>query len=169
MKKHKFTLLSVLILLSLVWIPTFSAYATVNQSSICNIQTDISTIPGQVWFSENGTVMHMRGQTTYSKIEPMPGHPECDSRYAEGDATMTVNVDLNLATGNGISWGTSTVTHPGIDGAFVGPFEGRILGFAFQGKSVCRGTGDLKGLFEKVSIQQTGENTYDIFGVVYAP
>lgn len=169
MKRHMFTLLSVLILLSLLWIPIISAYATVNKSIICSIQTDTAQIPGKVWFTENGTVMHMRGQTTYSTIAPLPGHPECDPRYSNGNATMTVNVDLNLTTGKGVSWGSAEVTPDGIDGTFVGPFSGKILGYAFQGKSTAIGTGDLKGLIEKVSIQQTGENTYEVHGIVYAP
>jgi hypothetical protein len=168
MKKHLFSLLSVLILLSLVWMPTFSAEAKSERSTVCTIETDTSKIPGQVWFTQNGTVMHMRGQTTYSTIDPLPGHPECDPRFATGKMTMKVNFDINLTTGDGASWGTSSLALNGVDGVFVGPFVGKIHGGAFQGKSFAVGTGDLKGLFENVSMQQTGENTYEVHGIVYS-
>lgn len=168
MKKLTFTLLSILILLSLVWIPTFSAGATVDRITICTLETDISKIPGKVWLSEDGTILHVRGQTTISKNTPLPGHPECDLRYSQGELVMTVNFNINLTNGEGEAWGSTTSTPTGIDGTFVGPFSGKIHAGAFYGKSVDIGTGALEGLIERVTIQQIGVDTYEVLGYVYA-
>jgi hypothetical protein len=167
MKKLVLSLLAVLLLLSLGPIPTVSAAAAVNKTVVCALETDYAETPGKVWFTDNGNMMHVRGQTTSARIEPLPGHPECINRYSQGELVMSVSFDLNLATGKGFSWGNSTQSISGINGAFVGPFWGKIEGYMFMGTSLTAGTGALKSLIQKVSIQQNGENTYEVHGYVY--
>ncbi len=79
---------------------------------------------------------------------------------------MTVNLNLNLVTGEGEAWGSTTIIPDGMNGTFVGAFEGKIHGGAFLGHSTTRGTGDLLGMVEQVTVQQTSENTYNVNGVI---
>ncbi len=166
MKKLISIMLCTVIALSVVSIPTFSVKAGTSQIVFCGIETDESVIPGNAWLSDDGNMLHMRGQTTYSTMSPMPGHPECDPQFSQGRMEMTVNLNLNLITGEGEAWGYTTVMPTGMNGTFAGSFEGKIHGFAFLGYSTTPGTGDLKGMIEKVTIQQTSANTYDVNGIV---
>jgi hypothetical protein len=167
MKKGKYFAVVVLILLVLAAITPFSVAAKANAGTICSLETDYDQVPGRTWTTNNDTQLHVRGQTTLARIEPLPGHPECDPRYASGDLVTKVNLDLNLVSGEGRAWGSSTLTLRGINGTFVGPFVAKITPAGMQGMSITVGTGALKGLLEKVTIQQIGETTYEIHGTVY--
>lgn len=51
-----------------------------------------------------------------------------------------------------------------INGAFAGHFTGQIKNFGYEGHSISKGAGALKGLVETITIQQTGETTYEAYG-----
>jgi hypothetical protein len=119
-----------------------------------------------MWISEDGTILHIRGQTTYADIEPLAGHPECDPLYSQGQMVMELNINLNLGTGKGNAFGTQTITADGFEGTWVGVFNGKIAPNGFTGSAISHGTGDLEGMLQKVVIQQTGETSYEMYGTV---
>jgi len=166
MKKFVVSILAALLLMSLLAVTVVSAANKANKIVVCVLQTNYAESGGEVWYTDNETVLHIRGMTTNAHLEPMPGHPECVNPYATGELAMTLNVDLDMTTGEGTSWGESTLSPAGIDGTFVGKFKGKIIAGSYQGQSTSRGTGALKGLVNKVTIQQTSETTYEVNGYV---
>ena len=144
--------------------------ARASKIAVCALQTNTGEIPGKTWFSEDGTIMHIRGGKTYGIIQPLPGHSECDPAYANGQIEMELNLNLNLVTGEGNAYGKHTITlGEGINGSWVGSYSGKIVDFAFSGLAVSHGSGDLEGMLEKMRLQQTGETTYESFGMVLVP
>ncbi len=166
MKKSILISLAVIVIVALLGLTPFPVEAKADKITLCNLQTDVNVIYGTSWFTDNGTVLHMRGQTTYSTIAPLPGHPECDTPFSNASAVMEVNYDVNMLTGEGASWGYTTLTPTGFAGSFQGPFVGKIEGGMFQGISVTHGTGALEGLINKVTIQQVSSNTYECHGYI---
>lgn len=164
----KAVLFPLVILLTLVLAVMSAAPGAAKASKIktCALQTNTAEIPGKTWFSNDGTIMHIRGQITYADITPLAGHPECDPVYSSGQMVMVVNINLNLVTGKGNAYGKHTITMDGFDGAWVGTYTGKIENFSYSGKAISHGTGELEGMLQKVNIVQTGETTYETYGFV---
>jgi hypothetical protein len=169
MKKVIVFSVSVLVILALAVIFTAPGTAKATRITTCSLQTNTSEIPGKMWFSEDGSMLHIRGQTTYANIEPLPGHPECAPEYSMGQLVMEVNINLNLVTGEGNAYGTHTITSDGFDGTWNGVFNGKIDPSGYSGKATAHGTGDLEGMLQKIVIQQTGATTYETHGYVLIP
>jgi hypothetical protein len=166
MKRTVLFLLAVLIIGALALVPAISGAAKASRITTCALQTNTAEIPGKMWFSDDGTILHIRGQITYADIEPLPGHPECDPAYSRGQLEMELNVNLNVVTGEGNAYGKQTIRAEGLDGSWVGAFQGKITGTGYTGRALSHGTGDLAGLLQKVNIVQTGEATYETYGYV---
>ena len=81
---------------------------------------------------------------------------------------MTLNLNLNVVTGQGNAYGKHTIQVDGFDGAWEGTYQGKITQSGYTGKAISHGTGDLAGLIQKVNIVQTGETTYETYGYVRA-
>ena len=68
---------------------------------------------------------------------------------------MTVNINLDMTTGNGVAYGKSTISPDGMDGTWEGTFQGKLQNFVMHGKSVSQGTGELEGMiFKKLSFSK---------------
>jgi hypothetical protein len=169
MKKTIIFSLAVAVILALIVIPTTPTSAKASKITTCALQTNTSEVPGKVWFTEDGTVLHIRGQITYSDITPLPGHPECDSTFSNGTMMMELNLNLNLVTGEGNAFGSHTITAKRLDASWVGSYTGKIDPSGYAGQAVSHGTGAWEGYVQRVSIQQTGETTYVTFGYVLIP
>lgn len=166
MRKTVLFLVAVVIIGALALAPVVPSAAQASRITTCALQTNTTEIPGKVWLSDDGTIMHIRGQITYANIEPLPGHPECDPVYSRGQAEMELNLNLNLVTGEGNAFGKLTLQIEGFEGAWEGTYQGKITQSGFTGQAITHGTGDLEGLIQKVKIVQTGENTYETYGYV---
>jgi hypothetical protein len=169
MKKIILFSLAAGIILALAVVLATPGAAKASRITTCALQTNTEEIPGKVWFTEDGTVLHIRGQIAYGKLEPLAGHPECDPAYSSGKIKMEVNINLNLVTGEGNAYGKNTITADGVDASWIGTFSGKITGGAYTGLSVSQGTGEWDGLLQKVKIFQTGETTYETYGYVLIP
>ena len=170
MKKSYWILLAIPIILSLVLIFPISGSARATRSTVCILQTNYATDdPSEVWFSKNGTMMHIRGMKEYGTIEPLPDHPECVTPYSSGEIVLTVNFNLDLTTGDGVAYGKSTISPDGIDGTWEGSFQGKLKNFMLHGKSVSQGTGELEGMVQKVVLQQVGEEIFEVHGYILTP
>lgn len=143
--------------------------AKASKITTCALQTNTQEIPGKMWFSDNGTILHIRGQITYADVTPLAGHPECDPEYSSGQMEMEVNINLNLVTGEGVAYGKHTIQVDGHDGGWEGTYRGKITPEGYYGKAISHGTGDLEGSLQKVNIVQTGGNTYETYGFVLVP
>ncbi len=169
MKKAVLFSLAVVLILVLAVMSAAPGAAKATKITTCATQTNTAEIPGKTWFSDDGTIMHIRGQITYADIEPLAGHPECDPAYSSGQMVMVVNINLNLVTGAGNAYGKHTITADGFDGVWEGVFSGKMENFVYSGKAISHGTGDLEGMLQKVQIQATGETTYETYGFVLIP
>lgn len=100
--------------------------------------------PGEIWVDED-MVLHVRDQQLNEFLDG----------DLEGYIAVTASFDLDLIAGQGFMWG-ALVWHPAdesINGTFAGRFAGTILGTMtptstdaeFDGRWICRGTGDLRG------------------------
>lgn len=166
MKKTVLFSMAVVLILVLAVMSVAPGAAKASKITTCALQTNTAEIPGKMWFSNNGTIMHIQGQITYADIETLAGHPECDPAYSSGQMEMVVNINLNLVTGKGNAYGRHTLTADGFEGGWEGVFSGKIENFVYSGKAISHGTGDLEGMLQKVQIQQTGETTYETYGFV---
>lgn len=169
MKKTFLFSLAVVVILSLAVIIAVPGAAKASRITTCALQTNTDEIPGKVWFTEDGTVLHIRGQITHADLEPLAGHPECDPAYSNGEMKMEVNINLNLVTGEGNAYGKHTITANGGEASWVGTFSGKIRDGVYSGMAVSHGSGAWDGLLQKVKIVQTGETTYETYGYVLIP
>jgi hypothetical protein len=166
MKKGIFFSLTVILLLSLALALPIVGSAKATKIPICALQIDDSESGGKVWFTEEGTIMHIRGLTKVAHIVPLPGHPECESMYSVGSLVMKTNIDLNLVTGEGKAWGKGTISPDAFDGTWQITFKGQIQNYAFTARSTSHGTGALEGLLQKNTITEIGPGEYEVFGYV---
>lgn len=169
MKKTILFSLAVVLILSLAVVFTTPTAAQTSRITTCALQTNTAEIPGKVWFTEEGTVMHVRGQITYADITPLVGHPECDQTYSNGTMMMELNINLNLLTGEGNAFGRHTITADGSDASWVGSYSGKMENFVYAGQAVSHGTGEWEGFLQKVNIYAIGETTYETYGYVLIP
>ncbi len=166
MKKLICFLMALVAMLSLLMVSTTQVVASATTITTCGLQTDYGEIPGKVWLSDDGTILHIRRQTNYSHVTPLDGHPECDPRFSNAELEMEVNLDLNLVTGVGNTYGKVKIYPDGIDGTWQGMYVGQIRSFVMNGKSVTHGSGELDGMLNKVNIQQIGSDKYEFFGYI---
>lgn len=169
MKKTVLFSLVILLIAVLAVMSATPGAAKASKITTCALQTNTAEIPGNIWFSDDGTIMHIRGQITYADIDPLAGHPECDPAYSSGQMEMEVNINLNLVTGEGNAYGKHTITVDGFHGAWVGTHRGKIENFVYSGRAISHGTGELEGMLQKVNIVQAGETTYETYGYVLIP
>jgi hypothetical protein len=169
MKKTVLFSLVILLIAVLAVMSSTPGAAKASKITTCALQTNTAEIPGKIWFSDDGTIMHIRGQITYADITPLAGHPECDPVYSRGQMEMEVNINLNLVTGEGNAYGKHTITVDGFHGAWVGTHRGKIENFVYSGRAISHGTGELEGMLQKVNIVQAGETTYETYGYVLIP
>lgn len=169
MKKTILFSIVVVVILALAVVYTTTTAAKASRITTCALQTNTSEIPGKVWFTEDGTVMHIRGQITYADITPLASHPECDKTFSDGKMMMELNLNLNLVTGEGNAYGSHTITAEKLDASWEGSYSGTMENFVYSGKAVSQGTGEWQGYLQKVNIQATGETTYETYGYVLIP
>jgi hypothetical protein len=71
---------------------------------------------------------------------------ESDNDRVTGTSTVTVNFNLNLATGDGQMWGKELLEPEAYPGSgYTCEWHGLWDNWAWVGKDVCHGFGDLKG------------------------
>ena len=124
MKKVILFTLAVGLIAALVFMSVTPGAAKALKVKTCALQTNTGEIPGKVWVSDDGTVLHIRGQKTFANITPLAGHPECDPAYSSGTMESIVNINLNLVTLDGNAYGTHTIQSANFDGSWVGSFSG---------------------------------------------
>jgi hypothetical protein len=166
MKKGIFFSLTVMLLLSLALALPIVGSAKATKIPICAMQIDESESGGKVWFTEEGTIMHIRGLTKVAQIVALEGHPECESQFSVGSVVMQANIDLNLVTGEGKAWGKGTITPDEFDGTWQTTFTGQIQNYMFTARGISHGTGALEGLLQKNTITETDPGVYEVFGYV---
>lgn len=94
--------------------------------------------PGKTWF--DGYTMQIRGQV--SEFKGIANNP-----LVGGTNTVTLNVTLDLTTGNGTAWGKfKSIPSARPYGSWEGSFSGRVVGGLYQGKGIGHGTGELSGM-----------------------
>lgn len=94
--------------------------------------------PDRSWISEDG-VLHMRGVRVVNLIDS-------ENPYMAGINQLTMNVDLNPATGEGHAYGTVLLTPYAKNGTWEGRFSTQVLSTGIRGKAVGHGTGELTGM-----------------------
>ena len=169
MKKVILFSLAIGLIAALVLMSVTPGLAKATKVKTCALQTNTGEIPGKVWLSDEGTVLHIRGQRTFADITPLSGLPECDPVYSSGTMESIVNINLNLITLDGNAYGTHTIQSENFDGSWVGRFSGTIEDGMYLGQAISFGTGELEGMMQKVKVSQTGEVTYETFGYVLLP
>lgn len=95
--------------------------------------------PGKIWFSEDGTILHIREQTR-------TGENISDEPLATGTNSIVMNMDLDLLTGEGHAYGTFSLDVSGVEGTWDGHWTLHIYPDGFWGTSNGHGTGDLDGM-----------------------
>ena len=168
MKKKFLIALAVVLTLSLTMAFPTATSAKATKVQICGLQKTEIVDSGKVWFTDDFTMMHIRGEIERGTIEFIE-NPECDSTFTDGTIEMVVNINLNLITGQGTVFGTHVITSNESDASWVGSFTGKIKETGFSGKSISHGSGDWEGYLEKVSIEALNENEYAIDGYVLIP
>lgn len=107
--------------------------------------------PGKVWF--DGDIMQVRGQISEYKAVT-------DNDLVGGINTADLNITLDLTTGNGTAWGKfKSIPWAYPNSSWEGSFNGRVVGWFYQGKGTGHGTGELSGMKFKT---KTWEMPYDI-------
>ena len=94
--------------------------------------------PQRMWFSANGTMLHIRGQSAESVV--LSSNP-----LVQGTNHLLKNMDLNLSTGEGHAYGTFSTSPEAVDGTWDGHFTIRFSPTSFSGSAAGRGSGDLAG------------------------
>ena len=103
---------------------------------------------GRTWFSNEGRIMHVRGWTAVSEAE--------GGNYVTGDGLLTASWNLDLATGDGTMWGTASYVLDAFDGGFAGSWTATFGGFAWSGRGVYQGFGELHAWQGRVAVWATG-------------
>ena len=93
--------------------------------------------PSEVWVDEKG-ILHVRDQVILDVVES-------DSEYLAGTAVAEIDLDINLATGNGKVWVTPTHFPDAYDGTWVAPSQGPITPAGVMVTHHGYGTGDFEG------------------------
>lgn len=94
--------------------------------------------PERSWVSDDG-ILHQRGMGMISINV-------ADSDYLTGIMIVNGNIDLNLATGDGHTYGTLTIYPEAYNGTFEGNWTSHISADSLRGTVVAHGTGELEGM-----------------------
>ncbi len=107
---------------------------------------------GKSWVS--GHILHIRGELDAGTV----------TGDLEGTITITVNLNVEMNTGKGELYGTFTIATDAV--SWSGSFAGAISGPLSSGRFGGQGTDgtNLMGHFT-----QTGENTFDLSGIILNP
>lgn len=100
---------------------------------------------GTSWVSDDG-VLHMRG--SMSEYDARDG-----GEFYTGDASIVVNFNMDLATGQGRMWGTSHIDVDGYDGGFTGKWVGWFTASGWEGRGHAKGFGDLAGYQQRYTLE----------------
>ncbi len=104
--------------------------------------------PERSWISDDG-ILHERGTGLIS-------YNVADSDYGTGIMIVNANIDLDLVTGNGHTYGTLTIYPDAYNGTFEGNWTSHISDGSLRGTAVAHGTGDLEGL--QMFVDLSGES-----------
>jgi hypothetical protein len=153
----------VLVIASLVVLATFAApgaSATTTKvpfSGVSRFGADLDL--GDRWLE--GTVLHTRGMVEVNYIDGA-------GAYVSGTSTVTINFDLDLATGDGAMWGKETLEPYAFPGSgYTCSWQATWDGWSWIGKDVCHGYGDLKGW--QVRYIPSNDPSGVVPGVVFLP
>ncbi len=126
-------MLTGMLLLTIVMLITGIAWAKATKTPISGTQTVQSTgTPARLWVDDEG-ILHYRG---------LPGVMTFPSGDVTGTGSYVVNVNLDLATGNGDESGAATLNLTW--GELSGTIEGRFTGIYTAG--ISNGTGVYHGI-----------------------
>jgi hypothetical protein len=132
----------------LVLVGAMPAYAEAERLNFTGTTCIQSQTPGRTWISDDG-ILHDRGGV-------LTNINTADSDYGSGIMILTGNIDLDLDTGNGHTYGTLVLYPSAYDGTFVGSWSSHISAGSLRGISVAHGTGDLEGL--QMFVDLSGDN-----------
>jgi hypothetical protein len=111
--------------------------------------TEITCVEGppeKQWVENN--ILHIRNQVVTTRVLTT------DQRTT-GTNTIMLNFNLDLSKGSGTLFGTYHLQPDQVNGAWNGHFSGHFENFVNFVHAAGRGTGELAGLHEKVTIQGT--------------
>ena len=105
--------------------------------------------PGRTWVSDG--IEHTRGLVLLYEATS-------DSPYYTGQTLVTVNMNVDTATGLGTMWGTSDLMLSTYDGGFAGTWVATFNddgdGWTADGRT--HGYGDVDGLQQRFTVDHTG-------------
>lgn len=129
------------------------ALARATKTPFMATETSAPVQQGKTWVS--GHILHIRGEVDAG---PVTGD-------LEGTITIGINLDLDLNTGTGRIHGTFSIATQAV--TWSGSFAGAITGEAeSSGRFGGQGTDGTKLLGR---FTQTGENTFDLTGIILDP
>ena len=120
MRKHSILLSVLLVLMATTLLVAGSAEAgtKVIHFQAISIHCEVVEPPSEEWVDEKG-ILHVRDLAIFDMVES-------DSEYLAGTTIAEVDLDINLATGNGKTWVTPTHFPDAFDGTWVAPGQGTI-------------------------------------------
>jgi hypothetical protein len=140
MRKHSILLSVLLVLMATTLLVAGSAEAgtKVIHFQAISIHCEVVEPPSEEWVDEKG-ILHVRDLAIFDMVES-------DSEYLAGTTIAEVDLDINLATGNGKTWVTPTHFPDAFDGTWVAPGQGTITPAAgVMNTHHGYGTGDFEG------------------------
>lgn len=150
--------LGILVLPAIVLVGT--AGATTTKIPVLGTQYVTGVIdPGATWTS--GNVQHIRGFTESTVI--------VGTAYIAGMSIVTLNANINLATGKATVWGTLDLELDAYDGGFAGTWTGTADGFLWSGRSTGHGFGDLDGWQERTEMEGIFGLAHTVEGFAFSP
>lgn len=139
MRKHSI-LLTVLIVLMATTVPQAGSAETgskVVHFQAISIHCEVVEPPSKVWVDEKG-ILHIRDYTMLDMVES-------DSEYLAGTTIAGLDLDMDLATGNGMVWVAPTQFPDAFDGTWVAPGQGPMTPAGVMITHHGYGTGDFEG------------------------
>jgi hypothetical protein len=128
------------------------AMARATKTPFSATETSVPVQEGTTWIS--GHIFHIRGEVDAG---PVTGD-------LEGTITITVNLNVDMNTGKGELFGTFTLATDEV--TWSGSFAGAISGPLSSGRFGGQGTDGTKVMGH---FTQTGENTFDLSGIILDP
>jgi hypothetical protein len=108
-----------------------------------NINVNCVILSQTVWYSQDGTIMHIRDRV-------MDGAVDSDGGYHKGSTRMVANANIDLTTGYGNYWGTLEIypyAYPG--GHWSGHWSMQVNEGKVGGIAQLKGYDELDGLLSK--------------------
>ena len=128
------------------------AMARATKTPFSAMETSVPVQEGKTWVS--GHIFHVRGEVDAG---PVTGD-------LDGTITIHVNLNVDMNTGKGELYGTFTIATDAV--SWSGHFTGAISGPLSSGRFGGQGTDGIKLMGH---FTQTGENTFDLSGVILDP